>query len=855
MRTAATREREQQEELVVDMQDNVVTLTNPVDGQSDVFSFDTCAWTHDGYRTDESGRYVRSSDDSSYVDQHGMYERLGAPMLEEAFAGQNTTLLTHGAAGTGKAFSVFGSKDNAGILPLTAVELFNRIESDEEDTQFTVTLSMSEIHQGNVHDLLLGKRSDLRKASLKVRSVPEYGVVVTGLTDIEVRSRQELLSRLRQGETNASALKAGSQATRPHMLTTICLSQRNPDTGLNKVSKLLFVVLGSTSSAQGLAGSGLKEVQSINSSLHALNEVLKALADNSSAHRKRHVPFRNSTLTRCLEDALGGSGRLHFLGTISPAADAYADSLKTLRLAYAVSVIRNRPIINAFADEAMTTVGHLSPIGMSVQQKAAYAASHPTPLGRKQKPISLAAQASMRQHRERLNAAGKGNSKMSAVGTPPAHNPRQMLAQRQRQNRQSSVLGVPKSERRDTRAQRRPAHVSNSPSPTKVNPRERAATYTASGDGLSTGHPAAMSSFDIISSEPHAGHPDDIKVTVTCESAATGQLDVPTVVHLDTDGAATCSYVPPIDGHYSIHVLVNGSALPGCPFTFDIAAGAGASSPGGRRLSGNVMSSSMNGAESPNASGGSFGSPPIRSAFAPSPFVQNRGYNPYTTQMGAAHSHLVGSPAASPPAAQSTTSTGSATPMTTTTTSTTVPSPAAAGASPMRGNASPMRGSASPMRAMHLSASADSFAPASPAAAVQLSAAPTSRAEPVSGQLRHSITSSSPAVGLPTRTSIGSTQGIARVVRPTTSAAASLQGVPQIRQAWAPQAAMGTLGGAPLIGAGGLAFGGLAAAQHMLGRGHPGHHGHHHHHHHRHGHHGHHRHHGHHHGHHHHHHE
>lgn len=95
----------------------------------------------------------------------------------------------------------------------------------------------------------------------------------------------------------------------------------------------------------GATGQRLKEAVGINLSLTTLGQVISILAENSSGANK-FVPYRNSSLTRILQNALGGNSQTIMICAVSPASDNYEETLSTLRYADQAKKIKNKPVVN-----------------------------------------------------------------------------------------------------------------------------------------------------------------------------------------------------------------------------------------------------------------------------------------------------------------------------------------------------------------------------------------------------------------------------------------------------------------------------------------------------------------------------
>lgn len=153
VRPFTPREQKLQTELCVKMQGNSTVLTGE-DGKERSFAFDYCFWSHDGFQERPDG--VLEPVDDKYADQNLVYEKVGVEILDNAWLGYHCCLFAYGQTGSGKSYSIVGYGQNRGVVPRVADEIFKRIEAQRSSAHiFEVTVSMMEIYNEKVHDLLV----------------------------------------------------------------------------------------------------------------------------------------------------------------------------------------------------------------------------------------------------------------------------------------------------------------------------------------------------------------------------------------------------------------------------------------------------------------------------------------------------------------------------------------------------------------------------------------------------------------------------------------------------------------------------------------------------------------------------
>lgn len=140
----------------------------------------------------------------------------------------------------------------------------------------------------------------------------------------------------------------------PHVINFIlCLTECPDSSGRDhlRAGKLNLVDLAGSErqSKTGATGERLREATKINLSLSALGNVISALVDG----RSKYIPYRDSKLTRLLQDSLGGNTRTLMIACLSPAESNYEESLSTLRYANRAKSIQNRPRVNEDPKEAL----------------------------------------------------------------------------------------------------------------------------------------------------------------------------------------------------------------------------------------------------------------------------------------------------------------------------------------------------------------------------------------------------------------------------------------------------------------------------------------------------------------------
>lgn len=310
-----------------------------------------------------------------------IFEECIAPLVDGLFQGYNATVLAYGQTGSGKTYTMGTSvKDGCqtGLIPQVMNSLFNKIETLKHQTEFQLHVSFIEILKEEVRDLLdsvsiskwetanghAGKVSVAGRQPIQIRETSNGVITLAGSTEVAVSTLQEMATCLEQGSLSRAtgSTNMNSQSSRSHAIFTITLEQMHKlhsvfpgcDTPYEDMgeeyfcAKLHLVDLAGSERAKrtGSDGLRLKEGIHINRGLLALGNVISALGDEKKRKEGVHVPYRDSKLTRLLQDSLGGNSKTVMIACISPADINAEESLNTLKYANRARNIQNKPVVN-----------------------------------------------------------------------------------------------------------------------------------------------------------------------------------------------------------------------------------------------------------------------------------------------------------------------------------------------------------------------------------------------------------------------------------------------------------------------------------------------------------------------------
>jgi len=268
------------------------------------------------------------------------------PTVDDILNGYNGTVFAYGQTGAGKSYTMMGSDiDDSvqkGIIPRIVEQIFASILASPGNIEYTVRVSYMEIYMERIRDLLAPQNDNL-----PVHEEKNRGVYVKGLLEIYVSSVQEVYEVMRRGglARAVAATNMNQESSRSHSIFVITVTQKNVETGSAKSGQLFLVDLAGSEKVgkTGASGQTLEEAKKINKSLSALGMVINALTDGKSTH----IPYRDSKLTRILQESLGGNSRTTLIINCSPSSYNDQETLSTLRFGVRAKAIKNKAKVNA----------------------------------------------------------------------------------------------------------------------------------------------------------------------------------------------------------------------------------------------------------------------------------------------------------------------------------------------------------------------------------------------------------------------------------------------------------------------------------------------------------------------------
>jgi len=286
--------------------------------------------------------------------QMDVYNTVVSPLLKEVIAGYNCTVFVYGQTGTGKTYTMEGnhmdnsnwqSDTSAGIIPRCLSHLFDELQL-LENQQYIVRVNFLELYNEELFDLLTDEDVS-SKIKLYEDMTKKGSVIIHGLKEVIVHNKAEIYRILEKGSKRrqTAATILNSNSSRSHSVFSIMTHIKENTSGseeeLLKTARLNLVDLAGSENVGKIGTVDKKETKYINQSLLTLSRVITALVEKAP-----HIPYRESKLTRLLQESLGGRTKTSIIATISSVSDNLEETLSTLDYAHRAKNITNRPEIN-----------------------------------------------------------------------------------------------------------------------------------------------------------------------------------------------------------------------------------------------------------------------------------------------------------------------------------------------------------------------------------------------------------------------------------------------------------------------------------------------------------------------------
>nr|CDI52434.1 related to kinesin [Melanopsichium pennsylvanicum 4] len=330
---------------IVKPMDQKVLVFDPPDTNPLTRLYNSNPMAH-GARRSKDVRYAFDRVFDSTASQTDVFDETCKPLLDGILNGYNASVFAYGATGCGKTHTISGTPQDPGLIFLTMKELYNRIHDARDDSEVHIRLSYLEIYNETIRDLLSPEPTP-PGAGLALREDANNRMSVVGITELVPESPESVLQYLQEGNLRRtmSPTEANAVSSRSHAVLQINVTQKPRTASLTEQTtsaSLNIIDLAGSERASATRNNGarMKEGANINKSLLALGNCINALCQSGGI--RKHVPYRNSKLTRLLKFSLGGNCKTVMVVCISPSSAHYEETHNALKYANQAKNIRTK---------------------------------------------------------------------------------------------------------------------------------------------------------------------------------------------------------------------------------------------------------------------------------------------------------------------------------------------------------------------------------------------------------------------------------------------------------------------------------------------------------------------------------
>lgn len=296
-----------------------------------------------------------------------LFDRSVLGLVHAAMDGYHASVLAYGQTSTGKTFTMTGTPNHPGLIPMSIQECFKYLKHRKQGREYLLRVSYLEVYKEHIRDLLTASAVPIRLFD------SADGLIIKGLQEEVVTSPEEVFALLEAGEARrqVGATSLNQHSSRSHVLLRLWIESRaeNEPNGSVRISSLSLVDLAGSESVR-LTGSSERREEGhyINKSLMTLGQVVYALSETDDETKRKHVPYRDSKLTRLLQPSLSGSAQVVLLCCISPIASHLEESHNTFKFACRAKKIPQKAKIQEVKDEKTMLAAYIEEIEDLKQQ-------------------------------------------------------------------------------------------------------------------------------------------------------------------------------------------------------------------------------------------------------------------------------------------------------------------------------------------------------------------------------------------------------------------------------------------------------------------------------------------------------
>lgn len=275
-----------------------------------------------------------------------LYERSIKSLVDRAMEGYHSSILAYGQTSTGKTFTMTGTKESPGLIPMAITDCFRYVRESQEEREYLIRISYLEVYKENIRDLLNATPQPIRLFD------GPNGLVIRGLKEEIVSSPEQVYAILTKGERRrqVGATYMNQHSSRSHVMVRLWIESTGNESGdsdITRVSSLSLVDLAGSESVRLNGADRREEGHYINKSLMTLGQVVLSLSEGKTGH----VPYRDSKLTRLLQPSLSGNAQMVLLCCISPQTSHLEESHNTFKFASRAKKVEQKAIVNVAEDD------------------------------------------------------------------------------------------------------------------------------------------------------------------------------------------------------------------------------------------------------------------------------------------------------------------------------------------------------------------------------------------------------------------------------------------------------------------------------------------------------------------------
>ena len=264
-------------------------------------------------------------------------------LVDRAMEGYHSSILAYGQSGAGKTFTMTGTRESPGLIPMAIADCFRYVQKSQESREYLIRISYLEIYKENIRDLLNPTPQPIRLFD------GPNGLVIRGLKEEIVSTPEHVYTILTRGERRrqVGATHLNQHSSRSHVILRLWIESTTVGSDTTRVSSLSLVDLAGSESVKLNGTDRREEGHYINKSLMTLGQVVLSLSEGKTGH----IPYRDSKLTRLLEPSLSGNAQMVLLCCISPQTSHLEESHNTFKFASRAKKVEQKAIVNVAEDE------------------------------------------------------------------------------------------------------------------------------------------------------------------------------------------------------------------------------------------------------------------------------------------------------------------------------------------------------------------------------------------------------------------------------------------------------------------------------------------------------------------------